>query len=81
MFMVAGKAVAAMSPTVNDKNGRLLPPVAQLRDVSIAVAKVVARQAQLDGVADDCDEATLSARISALFWEPHYRPYQTANEA
>jgi len=23
MFMVAGKAVAAMSPTVNDKNGRL----------------------------------------------------------
>jgi malate dehydrogenase (oxaloacetate-decarboxylating) len=81
MFMVAGKAVAAMSPTVSDKNGRLLPPVAQLREVSIAVAKVVARQAQLDGVADDCDEATLSTRISALFWEPHYRPYQTADKA
>ena len=76
MFMVAGKAVAAMSPTVNDKNGRLLPPVAQLREVSIAVAKVVARQAQADGVADLCDEETLSQRIKALFWEPHYQPYR-----
>ena len=76
MFMVAGKAVAAMSPTVTDKNGRLLPPVAQLREVSIAVAKVVAHQAQADGVADLCDEATLSERIGALFWEPHYQPYR-----
>ena len=81
MFMVAGKAVAAMSPTVNDKNGRLLPPAAQLRDVSIAVAKVVARQAQADGVADLCDEATLSERIRALFWEPHYRPYRSGEKA
>jgi malate dehydrogenase (oxaloacetate-decarboxylating) len=80
MFMVAGKAVAAMSPTVNDKNGRLLPQVAQLRDVSIAVAKVVARQAQADGVADLCDEATLSDRIKALFWEPHYQPYHRIGE-
>jgi len=80
MFMVAGKAVAAMSPTANDKNGRLLPPVAQLRDVSIAVAKAVARQAQADGVADPCDEATLSKRIKALFWEPHYQPYYRSGE-
>jgi malate dehydrogenase (oxaloacetate-decarboxylating) len=75
MFMVAGKAVAAMSPTVHDKDGRLLPPVAQLRDVSIAVAKAVVLQAQTDGVADPCDESTLSTRIRALFWEPHYQPY------
>lgn len=78
MFMVAGKAVAAMSPTVADKNGRLLPPVAQLRDVAIAVAKAVARQAQADGVATPCDEAALSERIKALFWEPHYQPYVAA---
>jgi malate dehydrogenase (oxaloacetate-decarboxylating) len=75
MFMVAGKAVAAMSPTVVDKNGRLLPPVAQLREVAIAVAKAVGRQAQADGVAAPCDEAALSERIETLFWEPHYQPY------
>jgi malate dehydrogenase (oxaloacetate-decarboxylating) len=78
MFMVAGKAVAAMSPTVNDRHARLLPPVDQLREVSLAVAKVVAVQAQADGVAEACDEATLDQRLKALVWEPKYRPYELA---
>jgi malate dehydrogenase (oxaloacetate-decarboxylating) len=76
MFMVAGKAVAAMSPTVTDKEGLLLPPVTDLRKVAVAVAKAVARQAQADGVAKPCDEATLDARIAARVWEPRYRPYR-----
>jgi malate dehydrogenase (oxaloacetate-decarboxylating) len=76
MLMVAGKAVASMSPTVHDRNGRLLPPVDQLRAVSMAVAKAVAIQAQADGVAEACDEATLNQRINAIVWEPKYRPYE-----
>ncbi|CAB3795815.1 NAD-dependent malic enzyme [Paraburkholderia ultramafica] len=76
MFMVAGKTVAALSPTVRDKDGLLLPPVTELRKVAVAVAKAVALQAQLDGVAQPCDAATLDARIAARVWEPHYRPYR-----
>lgn len=76
MFMVAGKTVAAMSPTVRDKEGLLLPPVSDLRSVAVAVAKAVARQAQADGVAEPCDAATLDARVEARVWEPHYRPYR-----
>jgi malate dehydrogenase (oxaloacetate-decarboxylating) len=76
MFMVAGKTVAAMSPTVTDKDGLLLPPVTELRKVAVAVAKAVARQAQADGVAEPCDAGTLDARIAARIWEPRYRPYQ-----
>ena len=76
MFMVAAKVVAAMSPTAQDHNGRLLPPVDQLRAVSLAVAKVVAVQAQVDGVAEACDETTLAKRIEAMVWEPRYRPYE-----
>jgi len=34
----------------------------------------VAKQAQLDGVAESCDEATLEQRIRAQVWEPVYRP-------
>jgi malate dehydrogenase (oxaloacetate-decarboxylating) len=79
MFMVAGKVVASMSPTVEDRNARLLPPVDQLRDVSLAVAKAVAIQAQTDGVAEACDEATLNQRLKALVWEPKYRPYELVN--
>jgi malate dehydrogenase (oxaloacetate-decarboxylating) len=76
MFMVAGKTVAAMSPTVTDKEGLLLPPVTELRKVAVAVAKAVARQAQTDGVASPCDAATLDARIEARVWEACYRPYR-----
>jgi malate dehydrogenase (oxaloacetate-decarboxylating) len=81
MFMVAGKVVASMSPTVHDRKARLLPPVDQLRAVSVAVAKAVAIQAQADGVADACDEATLAKRIEAIVWEPRYRPYELEKSA
>jgi len=80
MFMVAGKTVATMSPTVTDKEGLLLPPVDQLRPVAVAVAKAVARQALADGVADPCDAAALDARIAAHVWEPEYRPYRRLAE-
>jgi malate dehydrogenase (oxaloacetate-decarboxylating) len=75
MFMVAGKAVAAMSPTVTDPKGRLLPRVGLLRDVAISVARVVARQAQLDGVATVRDESAIDVRIADYMWEPQYRRY------
>ena len=76
MFMVAGKTVAAMSPTVTDKDGLLLPPVTELRRVAVAVARAVARQAQEDGVAEPCDADTIDARIAARIWEPRYPTYR-----
>ncbi|GLQ99774.1 NAD-dependent malic enzyme [Dyella mobilis] len=76
MFMVAAKAVAAMSPTVQDRHARLLPPVDQLRAVSLAVARAVAVQAQVDGVAERCEAAVLEQRLKSLVWEPKYRPYE-----
>jgi malate dehydrogenase (oxaloacetate-decarboxylating) len=80
MFMAAAKAVAHMSPTAADKEGRLLPPVDQLRAVSVGVAEVVARQAQADGVADLANDVTLSDHIAANVWEPRYRPYRKVDK-
>jgi malate dehydrogenase (oxaloacetate-decarboxylating) len=76
MFMAAGQALADLSPTKQDKTGRLLPPVGELRRVSVAVALAVARQALAEGVADASGEQGLLQRIHALIWEPVYRPYQ-----
>jgi malate dehydrogenase (oxaloacetate-decarboxylating) len=76
MFMAAAKVVAGMSPASTGEPGRLLPPVAQLRAVALAIAKAAARQAQADGVAEPCDAATLDARIAAYVWEPRYLPYR-----
>ncbi len=76
MFMAAGLALGEMSPTKTDKNGRLLPPVNQLRAVAVAVATSVARQAQADGVAEPCSADALAERVAARVWEPRYRPYR-----
>jgi malate dehydrogenase (oxaloacetate-decarboxylating) len=78
MFMAAAKALAALSPTAHDKAGRLLPPVTDLRRVSVTVASAVARQAMADGLAPDRDDAALAGLIAARVWEPDYRPYRKA---
>jgi malate dehydrogenase (oxaloacetate-decarboxylating) len=76
MFMVAATTLSRMGTVGDDGQPRLLPPIADLREVSLTMAKAVARQAQDDGVAERCDLAELDARIEAYVWEPHYRPYQ-----
>jgi malate dehydrogenase (oxaloacetate-decarboxylating) len=68
MFKVAGKAVAALSPTLKDREGKLLPPV--------AVAIEVARQAQLGGVAIETGEAKIKTCIADYMWDPHSALYQ-----
>ncbi|HEX4740904.1 MAG TPA: NAD-dependent malic enzyme [Caulobacteraceae bacterium] len=78
MFMAAAKALAELSPTAKDKDGRLLPPVTELRNVSIAVAAAVGRQAQADGLAPKRHDNDLQERILARVWEPAYQKYLVA---
>lgn len=78
MFMAAAKALAALSPANSSHEGRLLPPVNELRNVAFAVAVAVARQAQLDGVAPPFERGSIGDRIRAEMWEPVYRPYRCA---
>ncbi|WP_131113998.1 NAD-dependent malic enzyme [Lichenihabitans psoromatis] len=78
MFMAAARALADLSPALKDPNGRLLPPVEELRSVARTLAGAVARQAIADGVAEPLDEAEIDERIDAHVWEPSYRPYRYA---
>jgi malate dehydrogenase (oxaloacetate-decarboxylating) len=81
MFMAACKAVVEMSPARLNKEASLLPPVGELRRVSMAVAKAVAHQAVKDRLADPCDEALIDQRIHACMWEPHYQSYEKPEDA
>ncbi|HYA17778.1 MAG TPA: NAD-dependent malic enzyme [Bryobacteraceae bacterium] len=74
MFMAAARALADLSPAKKDKQRRLLPPVTELRSVSVEVAIAVARQAGLDGVADPIREQDLASLVRAQVWEPEYLP-------
>ena len=50
MFVAAAKVLADVSPAARHAQASLLPPVAQLREVAFAVAKVVARQARAEAL-------------------------------
>jgi malate dehydrogenase (oxaloacetate-decarboxylating) len=76
MFLAAARALAEMSPARLDPRANLLPPLTELKAISIQVALAVARQAQRDGLADAVPEAALAAAIRAQMWEPVYRPYR-----
>ena len=81
MFMAAAQALAELSPAKQNKSERLLPPVTELRSVSLAVAEAVARQAIKDGVADRRDDEVLKAEIRANVWEPTYLPYKLKSDS
>ncbi len=76
MIMAAAKALAALSPARADKSAPLLPPIAEARKTSLAVAEAVGMQAIADGVAEDVDEASLADELRAYVWEPEYLPYE-----
>jgi malate dehydrogenase (oxaloacetate-decarboxylating) len=76
MIMASAKALASQSPILADKNAPLLPPMADCRRVSLAVAEAVAQQAMADGAAEAVDAATLRQRLRAYVWEPVYRTYE-----
>jgi malate dehydrogenase (oxaloacetate-decarboxylating) len=76
MIMASAKALASQSPILADKNAPLLPPMADCRRVSLAVAEAVAQQAIADGTAEAVDEETLRQRLRAYVWKPVYQPYE-----
>jgi malate dehydrogenase (oxaloacetate-decarboxylating) len=74
MFIAAARALAEASPAIGNPSANLLPPVRDLRDVSLAVALSVGIQAHREGLTDipsDKIEETICAKI----WTPEYRPY------
>jgi malate dehydrogenase (oxaloacetate-decarboxylating) len=76
MIMASAKALASLSPALEDPNAPLLPPIADCRKVSLVVAEAVAKQAIADGTAEAVEDATLRERLVAYVWEPVYQPYE-----
>ncbi len=75
MFLSAAEALAALSPARDQAEGKLLPPLAQMRDVSYKIALAVAKQARDEGLAAALSDAEIESLIRAKMWEPVYRPY------
>ena len=78
MFMAAAKALAGMSPAQPDSAANLLPPVTALRDVAVAVAIAVAKQAHAEGLTIGVTAENCEQRVHEAMWSPRYRPYRRA---
>lgn len=78
MFMIAAKTLAAHSPTVNDPDANLLPPMTELRHVSLQIAIEVAKEAVSSGFAPFQPEDQIEQLVKNKVWEPVYLPYKKA---
>ena len=63
MFMAAAKALADLSPAKRDAGANLLPPVTALREVAVAVAIAVGKQALSEGLTPMFPPATIEAAV------------------
>ncbi len=77
MIKASALVLAGLSPTRQDKQASLLPPLASIRSVSLEVAKAVGMQAIRDGLAG-VDECGFEAELAANIWDPVYKPYERA---
>jgi malate dehydrogenase (oxaloacetate-decarboxylating) len=76
MVMASMKCLAALSPTNQDRNANLLPPIGDSRKVGLLVGEAVGKQALAEGVAGVADESALMAELHAYVWNPVYVPYE-----
>ncbi|KAI9899251.1 hypothetical protein N3K66_005712 [Trichothecium roseum] len=85
MLVAAVRAVASMSPVLEDPKAPLLPDVTRVKSVSVRVARDVIRAAVDEGTAAEegipSDEEELEDWIKEQMWEPEYRPLKLVDQA
>jgi malate dehydrogenase (oxaloacetate-decarboxylating) len=75
MLMASSYALAEYS-AVHNSGSELLPDLKDIREVSQYIAKMVYKQAILDGVTPDVSDETIGKAIERNFWRPFYRTYR-----
>jgi malate dehydrogenase (oxaloacetate-decarboxylating) len=75
MFLAAARTIADMSPAKHDPRANLLPPLAEIREISLQVASAVARAAQAEGLAESVAAEDIAA-VKSMMWEPQYPTYR-----
>ncbi len=72
MMMAAAIAVSELAPAVKTGEGRLLPELSTIRDVSKHIAKAVILQGIKDGYIDTMTEKQIEKAVEKTMWYPEY---------
>ena len=75
MFLAAAHALAGEVRDADLAVGRVYPPLARVREVSMRVAEAVAAVAFDRGLAAEPRPERLAALVSERMWAPRYRDY------
>ncbi len=80
MFMAAARALAEFSAASRDPVASLLPPLAESRQVSRAIALAVSSAAEHDGVATPRGAKERERSVDSKIWHPRYLPVRLSSE-
>lgn len=75
MFFVAAKTLASLATDNDLAQGRIFPPLARIREVSLAIAIAVAEVAYTRGLTELPRPKDLAAHIKQQMYEPLYASY------
>ncbi len=75
MFYEAARTLAACTTQADLAQGRLYPPLSQIREISARIATAVAKTAYDRGLADAPRPKDLEAAVRAAQYQPVYRRY------
>lgn len=76
MMMAAAIALSELAPAVKTGEGRLLPELSTIRDVSQHIAKAVILQGIKDGHIDHMSEEQIEKAIQKTMWFPQYETFE-----
>ncbi len=74
MMLAAARALGENSPALKNASASLLPAVADLRTVAVAIATAVGVEAQRAGVAPQTSAEEFGRLVAAKVWQPRYVP-------
>lgn len=75
MILAAARKLAELAIPHRSRDGLLLPPIKEIRQVAVEVAVAVGIEAQRSGYAPSVSVADLRARVDATQWTPVYPVY------
>jgi malate dehydrogenase (oxaloacetate-decarboxylating)(NADP+) len=75
MFMTAAKTLAHQVSEADLEQGCIMPPLANIREVSAKLATAVAQVAYRRGLATEPEPADLLSAVRASMYQPEYQPY------
>jgi malate dehydrogenase (oxaloacetate-decarboxylating) len=75
MFAAAARQLAEEIHDSDLQAGSLYPPIADIRRVTVGIARAVVRQARDEGVGRPLSDEAIVAAVAEAMWFPDYAPY------